>query len=317
MFGIPADRYQGNYQEFFQYIHPADRENVAGFMQKAIESHKDFAMELRSLHANGQITWIAAFGRVIYDDQDRPYRMIGTVIDITERKKLETQKEDFIGIASHELKTPVTSIKSYTQLLHEMLKDKNDRESVEIIEKLDRQIDRLSHLIADLLDITRIGEGQMVMHAELLDINVVIQEIAELMQRTTVKHVFELELQSLPPVKIDRERIGQVLINLLGNAIKYSPDGQRIIISTELTGGMIRVNIKDFGIGMSAETRQKIFERFFRARDNNIQTYPGLGLGLFIASDIIKKHGGEIGVESEKEKGTLFYFTLPIQRVKP
>jgi two-component system CheB/CheR fusion protein len=315
MFGIPADRHYGTYQEFFQYIHPADREKVAVLMQKAIENHKDFAMELRSLHANGHITWIAAFGRVVYDDEDGAHRMIGTVIDITERKKLETQKEDFIGIASHELKTPVTSIKSYTQLLQEMLKISNDRESVEIIEKLDRQVDRLSHLIADLLDITRIGEGQMVMHSELLDINVVIHEIAELMQRTTLKHMIELELQTLPPVKIDRERIGQVLINLLGNAIKYSPDGQRIIISTELTGGMVRVNIKDFGIGMTEDTRHKIFERFFRARDNNIQTYPGLGLGLFIASDIIKKHGGEIGVESEREKGTLIFFTLTIQRV--
>jgi two-component system CheB/CheR fusion protein len=315
MFGIPVDRHTGTYQEFLQYIHPNDRENVAVLLQRAIEIHKDFAMELRSLQANGHITWIAAFGRVVYADQGYAHRMIGTVIDITELKKLETQKEDFIGIASHELKTPVTSIKSYTQLLREILKDKNDRESVEIIEKLDRQIDRLSHLIADLLDLTRIGEGQMVLHVELLDLNVVIQEIAELMQRTTLKHVIELDLQNLPPVKIDRERIGQVLINLLGNSIKYSPDGQRIIISTELARGMIRVKIKDFGIGMSEETRQKIFERFFRARDNNIQTYPGLGLGLFIASDIIKKHGGEIGVESEKDKGTLIYFTLPIQRV--
>jgi two-component system, chemotaxis family, CheB/CheR fusion protein len=102
------------------------------------------------------------------------------------------------------------------------------------------------------------------------------------------------------------------LINLVGNAIKYSPNGQRIIISTALNDGMVRVNIQDFGIGMSEDTRDKIFDRFFRARDNSVQTYPGLGLGLFIASDIIKKHGGEISVDSEKNKGTLIYFTLPL-----
>jgi PAS domain S-box-containing protein len=313
MYGIPVEQENGTYTGFFQYIHPDDREKVAIILQKAIETHKDFATEMRSLHANGRITWIAGFGRAFYNDQGKAHRMIGIVIDITERKKLETQKEDFIGIASHELKTPVTSIKSYTQLLLEMLKIKNEAESLEIIEKLDRQVDRLAYLIADLLDITRISEGQMRLHRQRVDINVLVQEIAELMQRTTIKHVIELELPSLPVTNIDRERIGQVLINLLGNAIKYSPNGQRIIVQTELKDNMIRVNITDFGIGMSEETRQKVFERFFRAGDNKVQTFPGLGLGLFIASDIIKKHGGEIGVESEKNKGTLIFFTLPVQ----
>jgi two-component system, chemotaxis family, CheB/CheR fusion protein len=312
MYGIPVDKEIGTYPEFLQYVHPNDRENVAEVLQKSIEIHKDFAMEMRSLHANGRITWIAAFGRAFYNEQGKAHRMIGVVVDITERKKLETQKEDFIGIASHELKTPVTSIKSYTQLLVEMLKIKNDTESVEIIEKLDRQIDRLTHLIVDLLDITRIGEGQLRLHAEAVDINALIEEIADLMQRTTVRHVIELDLPNQPAVRADRERIGQVLINLMGNAIKYSPNGQRIIISTELNDGMVKVNIQDFGIGMSEDTRDKIFDRFFRARDNSVQTYPGLGLGLFIASDIIKKHGGEISVDSEKNKGTLIYFTLPL-----
>ena len=315
MFGIPIERKTGTYQEFFQYIHPQDRENVAGILQKAIEIHKDFAMEMRSQHPNGRITWIAAFGRAFYNEEGKAFRLIGVVIDITERKRLENQKEEFIGIASHELRTPVTSIKSYTQLLLEMLNAKKDAGSVEIIEKLDRQIDRLTHLIADLLDITRIGEGQMSLHPEVFDLNVLIHEIAELMQHTTAHHTIVYELQSLPPVKADRERIGQVLINLMGNAIKYSPPDQRIIISAELTNQLIRVSIQDFGIGMSEATRLKVFERFFRANDNNIQTYPGLGLGLFIASDIVKKHGGEIGVESEKNKGTLIYFTLPAQPV--
>jgi two-component system CheB/CheR fusion protein len=313
MYGIPVDRRSGSYQEFFQYIHPHDRENVAEAMQLAIEVRKDFAMEMRSLHGNGRTTWIASFGRAFYNEQGKAHRMIGVVIDITDRKRLENQKEEFIGIASHELRTPVTSIKSYTELLQEMLKSKQDKEVVEIVDKLDRQIDRLAHLIADLLDITRIGEGQLLLHPEVFDINTLIYEMAELMQRTTVQHIVIHELQSLPPVRADRERIGQVLINLLGNAIKYSPNGQRIIIRSELAGQKIRVSIQDFGIGMSEETRLKVFERFFRASDNNVQTYPGLGLGLFIAADIVKKHGGEINVESEQDKGTVVHFTLPIQ----
>jgi len=315
MFGIPVDRHSGNYKEWLQYIHPHDRDTVADVMQQSIIARKDFAMEMRSLHANGRTTWIAAFGRAFYNEQGKAHRMIGVVIDITERKRLENQKEEFIGIASHELRTPVTSIKSYTELLHEMLKEKKDNETVEIVAKLDRQIERLAHLIADLLDITRIGEGQLLLHPETFDINTLIHEMAELMQRTTIQHVIVHELQSLPPVRADRERIGQVLINLLGNAIKYSPQGQRIVVRSELVSHNIKVSIQDFGIGMSEETRLKVFERFFRASDNNVQTYPGLGLGLFIAADIIKKHGGDIGVESEIERGTVIHFTLPVHAV--
>jgi two-component system CheB/CheR fusion protein len=314
MFGIPADRQSGSYQEFLQYIHPEDRDNVAEMLQKAIYTHKDFAMEMRSLHTNGLISWIAAVGRAFYNEQDEAHRMIGIVIDITDRKKLENQKEEFIGIASHELRTPVTSIKSYTQLLLEILKEKNEEECLTITEKLDLQIDRLAHLVADLLDNTRIGEGQLLLNLEVFDLALLIHEIAEMMQRTSQQHEIVHELPPVPMVRADRERIGQVLINLLGNAIKYSPNGQKIIVTTGIKGDMIYVNIKDFGIGMSEETQSKIFERFYRARDNSIQSYSGLGLGLFIAANIIKKHGGDIGVESEVNKGTLIYFTLPVHQ---
>jgi signal transduction histidine kinase len=314
MYGIPVEKQNGQFQEIYEYVHPNDREHVADILQQAIDTHKDFAMEMRSLQPNGRTNWIAAFGRAFYNEEGKAYRMIGIVINITERKRLENQKEEFIGIASHELRTPVTSIKSYTQLLEEMLKVKKDTESIEIIEKLDRQIDRLTHLISDLLDITRIGEGQLSLHYETFDINVLIHETAELMQHTTVRHMIEEDLQPLPRVRADRERIGQVLMNILSNAIKYSPDKERIIISTTLSNDMVRINIKDFGIGMTNETRLKIFERFYRALDNSSNIYPGLGLGLFIAADIIKKHGGEIGVESEMNQGTQVFFTLPVQK---
>ncbi|MCS3796865.1 CheR family methyltransferase [Niastella sp. OAS944] len=312
MFGIPVDQRSGSYAAFLEHVHPSDREHVREVLKKAIDTRRDFAMEMRSLHTNGRITWIAAFGRAFYNGQGKAHRMIGVVIDITERKRLESQKEEFLGIASHELRTPVTSIKAYTQLLQEMLVEKNEAESIEIIDKLDRQVDRLTHLIADLLDITRISEGQLTLQPEVFSINDQIIEIVELMQRTTAQHVIVNELQQLPAVKADRERIGQVLINLISNAIKYSPNSHRIIVSTALQNNQVKVSIQDFGIGMSEATRLRIFDRFFRASDNNIKTFPGLGLGLFIASDIIKKHGGEIGVESEREKGTLIYFTLPV-----
>jgi two-component system CheB/CheR fusion protein len=152
---------------------------------------------------------------------------------------------------------------------------------------------------------------------EPFDINDLIREVAELIQRTTSQHLIILETGPAKLVRADRDRIGQVLINLLSNAIKYSPDGRRVIVRTETGERQVTIRIQDFGIGMSEDTRQKVFERFFRARDNTFSTYPGLGLGLFIAADIVRKHGGEIWIESEKNKGTLVCFTIPVEDSLP
>jgi|GEM_PF-6371855 len=154
-------------------------------------------------------------------------------------------------------------------------------------------------------------EGQLVLRVEEFDLNDVINEVTEDLQMTTKKHRIIKELQQTQPIKGDRERISQVIVNLLSNAIKYSPNADRIIIKTASTDADITVCIQDFGIGISEEMQQKLFKRFFRVTDGSVSTFAGLGLGLFIAKEIVSKHHGRMWVESTPNKGATFCFTLP------
>jgi signal transduction histidine kinase len=238
-------------------------------------------------------------------------RAWGTQSDITARKALEKQKDEFIGVASHELRTPVTSIKAYAETLYDMLLDTGDSASAELAIKLDQQVDRLRNLIHDLLDATNLTEGGGVFRQESFDLGTLVEDTVDLLQRTTKTHIIEHELDALPPVVGDRDRIQQVLNNLVTNAIKYSPEANRVVIRTKSEDGKVTVSVQDFGIGMKENVQGMVFDRFFRAPDPKVSTYPGLGLGLYIAAEIVKRHGGEMWVESKRGKGSTFYFTLP------
>ncbi|GAB62129.1 two-component sensor kinase [Candidatus Jettenia caeni] len=256
-------------------------------------------------------------------DKGKP---IGTVIEVrdtTEEKKaeeerrwLERQKDEFIGIASHELKTPVTSIKAYTQILQHRFQKAGDMKSAGMVGKMDAQIDKLTSLIGDLLDVTKIEGGKLQYHEGLFDFNELIGEIVEEMQRTTAKHTLVQQLAKAKTIAGDRDRIGQVVTNFLSNAIKYSPHADTIIIKTKTNKERVTLCVQDFGCGISKEDQEKVFERFYRIIGSDQKTYPGLGLGLYIAAEIIKRHNGKIWVESEKGKGSTFCFSLPLKQQK-
>ncbi len=233
--------------------------------------------------------------------------------EMAERKKLEQQKDEFIGIASHELKTPVTSVKAFTQVLQNRFTKAGDEISASLLMKMDAQLNKLTVLITDLLDVTKIENGQLQFHEEYFDFNEVIEENVEEMQRTTDKHTLSKKLATTKTIYGDRDRIGQVLINLISNAIKYSPQTDEIIVSTKVTKDSVTACVKDFGIGIPKDKQEKVFERFYRAADKSIETYPGMGLGLYISSEIVKRQCGKIWVESTKGKGSSFCFSLPIK----
>lgn len=227
----------------------------------------------------------------------------------TGRENTVRQSNEFIAIASHELKTPVTSIKVYGEVLRERLEKIKDNENAELVNKLNNQVERLSNLIADLLDATNIEEGQLPLKLTVFDINELISERVEEAKHLSKDHVFIVNLDKPQPVNADRKRIGQVLTNLLSNAAKYSPAGSEITITARITKNGITVSVQDNGIGIPANMRNNVFDRFFRI--SNTQTYPGMGLGLYISAGIIERHGGTISVESIEGKGSTFYFTLP------
>jgi signal transduction histidine kinase len=236
--------------------------------------------------------------------------------DITEQRKLEQQREEFISIASHELKTPVTSIKGYVQIMQDIFSTTGDSMSIDLVTKLHLQIDRLNNLIKDLLDLARIRQGQLEFTESGFDINALIIEAVSEMQLGTKKHLIVADLGVPKKITADRERMGQVLNNLISNAIKYSPESDKVMITSKSTEENITVCVQDFGIGISADAQDKIFDRFFRLHDKR-HPYPGLGLGLYIASEIVKHHGGSLTVKSTPGKGSVFCFTIPVTYSPP
>lgn len=221
-------------------------------------------------------------------------------------------RNEFISIASHELKTPVTSIKAYGQVLQRRFMRSGNTQAAEQLGKMDDQLNRLTNLISDLLDVTKIETGKLQLHNDFYEFDALIAESIEEVQRTVDTHTIVLEGSTKKKIYGDRERTGQVLTNLLSNAIKYSPEKKKIIVSIKSSGEYVEGSVKDFGVGISKEKQDKVFERFYRASGPKDNTFPGLGLGLYISSEIIKRQGGKIWLESKEGKGSTFRFSLPI-----
>jgi signal transduction histidine kinase len=224
------------------------------------------------------------------------------------------QKDEFMGVATHELKTPVTSLKAFAQVLQQRFAKAGDEKSALHLAKMDTQLNKLTALIGDLLDATKIDAGKLQFHEEYFDFNELVEEIVEEMQRTTQRHTIKAKVTPSKTMYGDRTRIGQVMTNLISNAIKYSPHAKDILVNTAVDGKQIAFCVQDFGIGIKKEFHTKIFERFQRVSEQD--TYGGLGLGLFIASKIISRHGGQITVESEEGKGATFCIRLPLDKTR-
>lgn len=313
VFGLEPDSEPKTSEFFLKFIHPDDLPIVKSAFATAVNETDTYRAEFRIKRAdNGKTSWMHGYGRVVGKAGGKSTRMVGVMYEITENKLMEQQKDEFIGIASHELKTPVTSIKVFGEILQEEFEKLGDEKSVALMQKLNSQVGRLADLISDLLDTTKIAEGRMLLKKEPVDINLVIKEMIEDMQRTTQRHKFLPELDKVPIVNADRERIGQAITNLLSNAVKYSPEGGDIRIVSEQSNGHVKVSVADKGIGIPNESKSKIFERFYRINNPAMQTYPGMGLGLYISAGIIHRHGGNISVESVEGKGSVFSFTLPL-----
>jgi signal transduction histidine kinase len=236
--------------------------------------------------------------------------------EIRKNKEFEAQKDDFMNIASHELKTPVTSLKIYTQLMQQLVDKHNDGEYQRFLDKMSDQINKLTGLISDLLDVTRIQAGKMPLAISHFNLSKCITDNIEVLQASTFTHQIHFHNHLQSKVYGDRDRISQVVNNLLTNAIKYSPQSDHIIVTASNEKDRIVVGVQDFGIGIQKKNQLKIFDRFFRVIEADEKTYPGLGIGLYISSEIIKRHHGKIWVKSEKGKGSLFCFSLPANSQK-
>lgn len=305
-FGHTAESVVGHgWQEF---VHPDDLPHALEKWVRALQSGREYLVEFRLKFADGNYYWHLA--RAVPLVEDGAVRLwLGTNTNIHAQKNNEYKKDEFLSIASHELKTPLTTIKAFFQLAK---KDAGEHKILnQFVGKAERQLERLGRLIEDLLDVSKINAGKMVYNMEDFDFGLALADIVDGMQQTAARHRIEIKTNCTTTYYGDRHRIEQVLVNLINNAIKYSPDGDHVNVNWELDRQNQIVSIQDFGIGIAEEHLKDLFDRFYRV-DNSSARFQGLGLGLFISAEIVKRHGGSFWIESKLGTGSTFYFLLPL-----
>ena len=294
--------------------HPDHIEKVLSDVKKLWQTDKPFEMTFPLKSKDGVYRWFLTRVYPVKNSEGKVIQWIGTNTDIDDQKKALEQRDEFISIASHELKTPVTSLKGFTQILQMKFEKEENEQAIDLLGRMDKQVDKLTKLIVDLLDATKIENGQLQFSLEEFDFDELVIEVVEEMKRTTITHEINVQTADIKIIHGDKNRIGQVITNFISNAIKYSPDNNQIIVSTAVKNENVTLCVEDFGIGISVEKQPKIFERFFRVTGGGQETFPGLGLGLFISAEIIKRHKGTISVESTEGKGSIFCFSLPLKK---
>lgn len=254
--------------------------------------------------------WSLVKSRPAYGDEGKLSMVITIVSDITERMNIDKKKDEFMSVASHELKTPLTSLKIYSELLERKADKLGMKEIKKDVQNVSRQVARITSLISELFDISKIESNNLTLRKTLFYIHPLVKEVVKDMKTSFPTHKFIVnEIPSLK-VNADREGIEQVLINLFSNAAKYSPEGSEIVVSISKQGSNLLCSITDEGNGIPKKEQKLVFERFYRVNDGD--NSKGLGMGLYISNNIIKKHGGKISVKSKVGSGSTFSFTLPL-----
>ena len=298
-------------------MHPDDWEKNKKLWEESISTGKNYETENRLLRNDGKFFWHLTRAVAIKDENDKIKMWVGSKTEIDTMKIEEIRKGNFIKMVSHELKTPVTSIKGYVQLLLTMLENEQQLETSlplkSSLARIDSQVSRLTRLITEMLDLSRIEAGKLELQKKLFSLDGLVTETVQDIKFTNTNHTIIISQHFSGSVYGDKDRIEQVIINLINNAIKYLPDNNRVEIRIDgAENNQVAVSIQDFGVGINMEHQQKIFNRFYRAAGKSEENYAGFGIGLFIAKEIIERHNGSITVDSETGKGSTFTFTLPL-----
>lgn len=301
-------------EKTFPVNHPDDK-NIKCEWQKALLYSSPLQFELRIKHVlTGAYRYHKIDVTPITDDNGIVLKWVGTLTDVDEQKMAERKKDEFLSIASHELKTPLTSVKAYTQLLKRNLLDQKllSPEVEKYFGRTESQIEKLHSLINDLLDVSKIESGELKFAKKNFDFNKVLDSTVDMIRQTHRDFEIIVDSDVDSTVYGDEVRIEQVIVNYLTNAIKYSPENRNIIISAKKTAeNELYLSVRDFGVGISADKKNNIFNKYYRVEETS-HKFQGLGIGLYICSEIIKRHNGIYGVDSELNKGSTFYFKIPL-----
>ncbi len=315
LFGISHSNEVDFDRDFLQNLHPDDLERINAVLAYVFDkraSNGIYDVEYRTIgFEDKRLRWIRAKGQVYFDANDKPQRFIGSVLDITEQKEDEQRKNDFIGMASHELKTPLTSINGYLQLLQHHARLQSENRMLSTIDKSLSQVKRMTRMIDGFLNVSRLESGKIAIHKQQFEITGLLKEVCEETLTLTKGYDVKLRLADEVIVYADRNKLNQVLQNLIGNAIKYSDLGSEVNIQYAADQNTITISVIDKGIGIKPEHQQKLFDRYYRV-DENDSTIAGFGIGLYLCAEIVTRHQGKIWVESEFGKGSTFSFCIPL-----
>ena len=293
-----------------ELVHPHDIDASSAEWRRSLKEKKKFEHEFRFRRmSDGAYRWHSAQAIPFKDENGNITAWIGTNIDIDEQKRELDKKDEFIGMASHELKTPLTSLKGFIQLM-EFQNDLPETTRV-FVSKAAASVNKLQHLIDELLDASKIRAGKLKFSKQDVNLGDLVKTCVENSQYMYPAFKISTELQDGIIVNANEERLEQVLMNLINNAVKYSPNNKTIIVRAERDTLSAIVSVIDHGIGMSKADQKMIFERFYRGNGHD-PTTPGLGMGLYISAAIIKEHNGSIRVRSKLNEGSNFSFSLPL-----
>jgi signal transduction histidine kinase len=312
-FGIPATN-EIDLQRAVDMIAEEDRPRVSAAIAKALAKGSDgnYNVEYSIRKPGANVARVVkAIGKAAFDAEGVAYRLSGTLQDITEDHNIQLRKDEFISVASHELKTPITSLNASMQILQKLIKTESVSDKIRLfVGKAGNNLNKLVHLLDDLLNVTKLQQGQLALNKTRFNLGDLVKDSCEHLSQDD-SHLITVTGPEDVMVYADYRRIDQVLVNLVNNAIKYSPQSKKVDITFGSENGVAIVYVQDYGIGINPEKLPHLFDRYYRV-DGLGHQFSGLGLGLYISAEIIKRHDGNISVDSVWGSGSIFSFTLPL-----
>jgi PAS domain S-box-containing protein len=318
LLGVEGEEVVGNV--FERLVYAEDQEGIHQVLEQASQGRRISGHLFQLVHRTGSLRSLRMSAGAIRDDRGQIVGTLGIVSDITQERETQRLKDELLTTASHELRTPVTTIRGLTQVLLRGLEQGNVP-TPEVLAKrlqvIQRETDRLARLGTDLTDVTRLQIGSLSLYQEGYDVRTIVEELVEVQREVLERQgrfrlMLQLSKETLP-VWVDRMRLEQVLSNLLDNAMKYSPEGGLIAVEVQRQGDEAQIAITDSGIGIPHEDLSKVFSPFFRASNASSRHFAGVGLGLYLCQRILQAHGGTISVTSQEGQGSTFFLSLPLE----
>ncbi|WP_443946712.1 ATP-binding protein [Pedobacter sp. AW1-32] len=311
--GIPLEQ-ELTFDGTLDVVVPEHREAFHRSILETVDTKKPFSLDYMIQPWDGsKLKWLNSTGKVELNENGEVIGVIGTILDITESKEDNQRKDDFIAMVSHELKTPLTSLKGYTQILHRHASNHDDQFSIEKLNKMISQVEKMGAMIGGFLNVSRLESGKIQLNKQTFELSALLEEMIHDAENSTHSHNIVLQPTDVIMVHADRDKIGNVILNLISNAIKYSPTGTLIHVSSFVEAAFAVVRIADEGMGIRPEDRDKLFDRYYRVDNPHTLNISGFGIGLYLSAEIVRRHDGHIGVDSDGTLGSVFHFKIPLQ----